>query len=439
MSLSVSNPSVFGKLPGFVVATLLAVTFFTRAYCTDDIPYYQDQVFVPNIRTVQLYVDPIQLSDPVIPLIGTAQLRLEFDDLNGGNVNYYYTIIHCNFDWTKSELNEFDYLRGFREQDILNFEYSFTSDQSYTHYDVTFPNEHIGMTKSGNYILLVYAEHNPDIPLITRRFVVFSNKVEVITNVHPPFDARYTQTHQEIDFTIRYNGFSISNPITDIKVLLMQNFRWDNAIAHLKPLFMKPYQLDYTYDMDNAFPAGKEFRYFDTRSIRYRTDRVREIRFDKKQTEVVLFPDEPRADEPYLYHSDINGKFLPGIVEGFNQKAEPDYTWVYFFLPFDYPLRNTSLYIFGKLTDWKLSDEFMMHYNADYHVYEGRAYLKQGYYDYEYITAEKGTGSITNDLLEGDSYEAENTYQVLVYLRTFGSRYDEVIAYKVTDTFNRTR
>ena len=115
MPFSFPNTTGFGRLPIIMIATLLVVTIFSRAYSTDDIPYYQDQVFVPNIRTVQLYVDPILLSDPVIPLIGTAQLKLEFDDLNGGNMYYYYTIIHCNFDWTKSELSEFDYLRGFRE------------------------------------------------------------------------------------------------------------------------------------------------------------------------------------------------------------------------------------------------------------------------------------------------------------------------------------
>ncbi|MGB3075448.1 MAG: DUF5103 domain-containing protein, partial [Chitinophagales bacterium] len=327
-----------------------------HAFAQDDITVYQDQVYVPNIKTVQLYLDPILLSDPVIPLNGSSQLHLEFDDLNGDKRNYYYTIVHCNFDWTKSELNEFDYIDGFREQDINTFEFSFTTLQTYTHYEVLFPNENMKLTKSGNYILKVYADNDPDRPIITRRFVVFSSKAEVITNVHPPYDPKFSTRYQEVDFTIRYNGLTISNPITDVRVLLMQNFRWDNAIAHLQPLFMKPYQLDYTYDLKNAFPAGKEFRYFDSRSIRYRTDHVRELNFDNRQTEVILFPDESRAEETYSVHSDINGKFIPGIIEGFNQNAEPDYTWVLFSLPFDYPLQNMDLFITGKLTDWKLSD-----------------------------------------------------------------------------------
>lgn len=405
----------------------------------DDNPVYQDRIFQPNIKTVQLYVDPIILSDPIIPLNGNSKLHLEFDDLNGDKRNYYYTFIHCNFDWTRSDLNEFDYIQGFREQEIIDFQFSFTTLQTYTHYEVLFPNDDVQLTKSGNYILMVYADNDPDQPVLTRRFIIFSSKAEVLTNVHQPYDPKYTNGYQEVDFTVRYNGMNISNPLQDVKVLLMQNFRWDNAITGLKPLFMKPYQLEYSYDLVNAFPAGKEFRYFDTRSIRYRTDHVQEIRATNRQTDIYLFPDQSRADEPYVFHTDINGKYIPGIIEGINQKAEPDYTWVYFTLPFDYPLVNTNLFVLGKLTDWKLTDEFMMHYEPSHHLYTCKAYLKQGYYEYEYVAAEKGSDRVSGDLMEGNAYETENTYQLLVYYRSFGSRYDEVIAYKATDSFNRNR
>lgn len=430
----------FLRMPAAVIGLLWLLTLNSQhVSAQDDITVYQDQVYVPNIKTVQLYVDPLLLSDPIIPLKSTVQLHLEFDDLNADKRNYYYTFIHCNFDWSRSELNEFDYLVGFREQEINTYEFSFTALQTYTHYEVLFPNENVQLTKSGNYLLKVYADNDPDHPIITRRFVIFSSKADIVTNVHQPFDPKFTFQYQEIDFSIRYNGLTISNPINDVKVLLMQNFRWDNAIANLQPLFMKPYQLDYSYDLVNAFPAGKEFRYFDTRSIRYRTEHVRELNFEGKQVEVILFPDEPRADEPYEFYADINGKFIPGIFEGFNQNAEPDYTWVNFTLPVDYPLKNLDVFITGQVSDWKLSSQFMMQYEPGKHAYTCRAYLKQGYYEYEYVTVEKGSAQVAGDLFEGDAYETENTYQLLVYYRSFTSRYDEVIAYKATDSFNRNR
>ena len=403
----------------------------------DEVPVYTDHVYNPAIKTIQLYVDPIILSDPIIPLGGSSQLHLEFDDLEGDKKNYYYTLIQCNFDWTPTDLSPFDYLTGFQEQELNKFEFSFNTNQRYTHYDLLFPNADIQPTKSGNYILKVYLDADPENMVLTRRFIVFDSKAQIVSEVHKPFDARYTDQFQEVDFNINYKGLSISNPINDVKVLLMQNFRWDNAITNLTPLFMKPNELDYTYDMTNAFPGGKEFRYFDTRSVRYRTERVKNIQAEKGVTDVILFADEVRSDQPYLFRKDIDGRFIPGIVEGFNQKSEPDYAWVNFFVPFNYPLRASHIYLFGKFTDWQLKDDFEMHYDPKLLGFTGRIYLKQGYYEYEYLTADKGDVTGSQDLIEGNSYETMNTYQVLVYYRPFGSRYDEVIAYKATDTFNR--
>jgi hypothetical protein len=422
---------------GLICLLLLIISFvYTKADNSGLI--YKDTIFNPAIKTVQLYVDPIILSDPVIPLYGSSQLHFEFDDLDGDRKNYYYTLIHCNYDWTATDLSPFEYLTGFREQDIREFSFSFNTKQRYAHYELLFPNEDIKPVKSGNYILKIYLDNDPEQTVITRRFIVFDSKAEVVTNVHNPADGRYTNTHQEIDFILNYKGLSISNPISDIKILLMQNFRWDNAVMDLKPLFIKPGQLDYNngFDLKTAYSGGKEFRYFDTRSVQYHTDRVADIQKDAVKTEVYLHPDNNRGDQPYLFHRDINGRFIPGIVEGFNQKVEPDYVWVNFNLSFDYPLRSTNIFIIGKLSDWELKDEFQMHYNPDNRSYDARLYLKQGYYEYELVTADKGADHADHDLLEGNSYETENTYQVFVYYRPFGSRYDEVIAYKATDSFN---
>lgn len=422
-----------------ILTALLVLTVFPGLRAEDGSAVLSDKTFVPYIKTVQLYVDPIILSDPVIPLRGASQLHLEFDDLEGDKKNYYYTIIHCNFDWTPSDLSSFDYIDGFREQDLNDFSFSFNTKQAYTHYNLLFPNENMKPSKSGNYILKVYLDNDPGHVVLTRRFIVVENKVQINSQVHSPVDNRYTNTYQEVDFIVNYNGISISNPINDVRVLVMQNFRWDNAITDLQPVFMKPGELEYTYDLKNAFPAGKEFRYFDTRSIRYHTERVNDIVSDAVKTDVFLTPDISRSDQQYLYHKDIDGKFIPGIVEGFNQQVEPDYTWVNFNLPFDYPLGGTSLFLLGKFTDWELKDEFQLRYNPDHHNYTARVFLKQGYYEYEMVTAEKDATTSDHDLLEGDSYETENQYQVFVYLRPFGSRYDEVIAYKATDSFNHNR
>ncbi|MBA3648378.1 MAG: DUF5103 domain-containing protein [Chitinophagales bacterium] len=418
------------------LAIVLILLFNANSALANDPAVFRDQIFTASVRTVQLYVNPLPLSDAVIPLNGPSQLHLAFDDLEGDKKNYFYTLILCNYDWTPSDLNPFGYLEGFQQQEIITFSFSFNTYQHFTHYDLQFPNADIRITKSGNYVLKVYADNDPGKVVLTRRFIVFESNLQVITDVHQPLSAKYSRTHQEVDFSLNYSGMSISNPQNDIHVLLMQNFRWDNAISNLSPLFQRSNQLDYNYEMENAFEAGKEFRNFDTRTIRYRTEHVKEIKTSNDVTDILLFSDEVRAGTPYFFRRDIDGKFLPATQDYPEEALQADYVWVYFTLPFDYPVKEGKIYLFGKFTDWQLLPDFQMQWNPKLFAYEAKAYLKQGYYEYEYIYSDNN-GNAETDLIEGNSYETQNTYQVFVYYRPFGARYDQVIAYKATDSFNK--
>jgi len=421
----------------FLWAISIGVILFSnslaaRAYNDNEV--FSDTILNPDIKTVQLYVDPLMLSNPVIPLRGTAQLHLSFDDLSGEKKNYYYTIIQCNYDWTKSELNSFDFLEGDNNAEIRDYKFSFNTNQTYTHYSLLFPNEDMHITKSGNYVIEVYADNDPEQLILMRRFIVFESMVQINSNVQQCDDVSKSQTFQQVNFTILHHGLDISNAFTDVKVLLMQNFRWDNAITNVQPQFAKPDELDYNYATQTSFPGGKEFRYFDARTTRYRTDRVNKLEEKDHTFLLTLFNDEVRNRQPYFYRQDIDGKFIPGTLDFIDQDAQADYVWVKFTLPMDYPLHGSKIFLLGKFTDWKLMPQFEMHYNSSTSVYEATLYLKQGYYEYLYRLASNELDD--DDLMEGNSYETENTYQIFVYWRPFGSRYDQVIGYKNTDTFN---
>ncbi|MCY7409472.1 MAG: DUF5103 domain-containing protein [Chitinophagales bacterium] len=421
---------------GRIFFMLLGCIQFATNVFADDREILTDKVFVPNIKTVQLFVEPLILTDPVIPLTGMSQLHLKFDDLDGDRKNYFYTIVLCNFDWTISELTSFDYLSGFAEQDIHDSKYSFNTDQLYTHYDVLFPNENIRLTRSGNYIIKVYTDNDQEQTVLTKRFIVFENKVKLLTHVTGTGDLRGENEYQQIDFTINYHGLAISNPISEIKVLLLQNFRWDNALSNLQPQFVKPEQLEY-FSANSQFEAGKEFRTFDTRTLKYRTGRVQSIEEKSSKIIVNLLPDEIRNKQQYFYSHDNNGKFIPGILDYFDQDAQPDYVHVHFSLPVDFPFRKEKIYLIGQFNGWQLIDDYEMKYNSQSSQYETTLFLKQGNYDYQYyfFSAEDESQSDAL-LLEGSDHEAENTYQLLVYYKPFGSRNDQVIGYKATDTYN---
>jgi hypothetical protein len=416
--------------------TLLCIVLLQVAAGASGGEAMTDKIYQSNIRTVQLYVDPLVLSDPVIPLRAGTTLRLAFDDLDGGKKYYYYTIVQCNYDWTVSELSPFDYLNGIQEQDIQDYQFSFNTSQPYTHYEVVFPNRSIGITKSGNYIVKVYLDGDPQQVVLVRRFIVFEGLAEIYSEIRVAEDVTLHRSHQQVNFSVSYRGLPVSNPFSEIQVAILQNYRWDNMITGVTPQFMKPEMLEYYYTAKTSFPAGKEFRYFDIRTTRYQTDRVKAITELDHSFLFTLFSDDVRSNQPYLYRQDVNGKFIPGTLDYFNQEAQSEYTWVKVTLPVDYPIRGGKIFIVGKFTDWQLWPDFELHFNDATSAYEATLYLKEGYYEYRYSFVTEGDFADA-DLLEGNDYETENTYQIFVYFRPFGARYDQVIAYKVTDSFNR--
>jgi hypothetical protein len=70
-----------------------------------------------------------------------------------------------------------------------------------------------------------------------------------------------------------------------------------------------------------------------------------------------------------------------------------------------------------------------MRYNNESGMYETSLYLKQGYYDYTYITTDMNGGNPSLESTEGNSWETENNYTILVYYRPLGARADELIGY----------
>ena len=97
--------------------------------------------------------------------------ELHFDDLNGDERNYYYKIKYFNHDWTPSNLFQNEYLKGFDNLRIENYQTSFNTLQPYTHYQLVLPNEQTEFLISGNYLLEIYNES--DKMVFSRRFVIY--------------------------------------------------------------------------------------------------------------------------------------------------------------------------------------------------------------------------------------------------------------------------
>lgn len=392
---------------------------------------YDDHVYQAGIRTVRLVPFGNDLAMPVIALNSGAQLQLSFDDLFEEFTDLSYAIYHCNADWSPSDLMRNDYLTNFGDDYIQDFEYSINAFIPYTHYRLNIPNQNVGLKISGNYVVVVYRDGNPENLVLSRRFMVYEEIVNVGGRVKRPTRVEKIDTHQELDFTISHGSYPIPNPFTDLKVTLLQNQRWDVAITDLKPQFLQNGQLIYQYDNENTFQANNEWRNFDIKNLLSLSLNVRQIRQDTF-FKVYLRKEPSRAVERYSTNFDINGQTRIRRLDASNSDSEADYALVDFYL--DYPNEiGSDVYVYGEFTDWKMLPEFQLQWNAQRRAYLGQALLKQGYYNYGFALDQAGKKHADLSYLEGSHWQAENDYQILVYNREIGSRYDRLIGFA---TFN---
>lgn len=397
-----------------------------------------DNIFDNRIRTVQLYRQEWNLSYPVIRLGTTDILNLNFDLLDERSEDYYYTFIHCDKDWNRSDIFPNDYIEGFSENPVESYKPSFNTTVNYYHYSLSFPNERAGLKLSGNYVIVVYPSGKPDEPVLTRRFMVVEDLTSFNVNVHRPQMTKNNNTGQQVDFTANHSRLQIRDPYNETFTFILQNGRWDTAKKNLKPDFYGNNELRFNSLSDgNIFPGGNEYRYFDIKSIRYQTEYVKRISYSPPYYNVYLYPSDNRESKPYFYWKDFNGKYYVAIQEGRNPDTDADYVFVYFTLPSAREVPDGEIYISGALTDWKYSKENLMTYNRDQSQYECTLQLKQGWYNYEYIFSGKKDKTTDPSLFEGNHFEAENDYLIFIYYRNPRDRYDRIIGNTTFNTLNR--
>lgn len=399
---------------------------------------YSNHVFSQKIKTVQIYKEGWNLSYPLIKLNSPDRLVLSFDLLEDQAETYYYSIIHCDKDWNKSDIFPNDYLEGYTENPIEDYKNSFNTTVNYVHYNLVFPNDRISIKLSGNYVIIVYPAGKTDEPVLIQRFIVSEEAAKITATVHRPQMTKENNSFQQLDFTVNYSGLQINDAYRDVYSTILQNGRWDNAKRNLKPDFYGDNELKYNSLSDkNIFPGGNEYRYFDIKSIRYQTEFVKRIDFSIPNYNVYLYPSENREFKPYFYWKDFNGKYYVAFQEGKHSDTESDYTYVYFTLPSDEQVPGGNLYVSGALTNWTFDKNNQMTYNSVRKEYQSTMLLKQGWYNYEYVFLRNGKTSGTSTVFEGSHYETENDYIIVSYYRNPHDRYDRVIGTATINTLNR--
>ena len=402
-----------------------------------------DEVYMPSIKTVKFTKFGDQLSFPIIALNSSDMLELNFDDMDGGVKSYYYTIVLCNADWTPAQLSYFDFVKGYTQVRIANYRTSSLALTRYTHYQINLPDKNCMPTKSGNYILKVFLDGDTNKLAFTKRFLVVDQKINLAATVLQPFNQQFFQTHHRLQVHLDTKNFDIRYPQQQLKVRVLQNYRWDNSLQLSSPTFIRQGTLQYSNENEMVMPAGKEFRWLNLRSFRLLGDRVRRQQNTDSSFTLFVKEESPRPPRQYYYYRDFNGMYINETTERINPNWNADYANVHFTFrpPGSVPYANADLVLMGELSNYGNEKSATLLFNPDQGVYETSMFLKQGYYDYQYVLRSKSNNglSYSSSLTENDTWETENAYLVLVYFRELGGRYDQLIAMRqINSQFNRT-
>ena len=401
------------KCFSFIVFSLLINPIFSQGYPILETPNFIKSIVLKPLK-LNSYAPIVQLGE---------KLELSFDDINAVENIYSFKIEHCDYNWNISNLAPTELIDGYAQDRIRNFENSFNTLQPYTHYQVQIPNQNLRIKISGNYVISVLDEDNNIV--FIRRFIIYLPKVNVGVTAHRSRDIASINEKHNVQFVINNQNLRINNPNEEIKVTLYQNGDWNSGIRNIKPKYIRGSQLLYNYVDKISYWGNNEFLYFDTKDVRNATNNIAKVRLDNIFN-TYLYGDRARGKKAYLFNPDVNGNFVLRTINSDDVDLEGDYTFVHFNLKYEENFDNDGIYIYGNFNDWQVTDENRMIYNKQTKHYEASLLLKQGFYNYTYVTVDKNH-RINTHKIEGSFYQTENNYTVIVYFKKYGELYDQVI------------
>ena len=403
---------------------LLAAAFSANALDT------KTRVFDSGFKSLRACVEGGYYAPPVIELGGNDRIRIEFDELSSDLRYLRYSVLHCNADWTPSQLVDSDYVNGFNEAEVTDYSFSSATFAPYVHYGISLPNENMQLLLSGNYLLRVYEEYEPEKPLLQVRFSIVENQVDIATELTSRTDIDYNQQHQQLNIMVDTKDYYVQNLYNDLKVVVTQNSRTDNEVLVTNPMRVSSNKAFFEHNRQLIFPAGNEFRRFEMTTTNYIGMGIDHYEYHAPYHHAVLQLDEPRAFASYSYDRTQYGRFTIRESNAFDSNTEADYMVTHFTLEMP-ELTNGDIYVDGEFTQHNFNANNQMHYNPETRSYELDLQLKQGAYNYQYLWIPDGSEKAQTGKIEGDFYQTVNEYQIKVYNRRMGERYDRLVGYSI--------
>lgn len=383
------------------------------------------EILSPTITSLQVVAGKDWLLPPITQL-GGEPINISFDDLTHEYHRYTYRIEHCEADWTTSEeIFTSDYCEGYYEDNpIDDLVESINTNTLYTHYSLQIPNERCRLKIGGNYRLTVVDNNNDDTPILTVCFMVVEPLMKVGLSMTTNTDYDINKRHQQISMDLKYGNLTVTSPETQIKTVVMQNGRWDNAVVNAKPQYVMSDGLRWDHCRDFIFNGGNEYRKFEILDPGHPTLGIETISWDGENYNAMIWTDEPR--QSYVYDEDANGAFYIRNSDNFENDYSSDYILTHFRLKS--PHLEGKVYLNASWTYDRFEPKYEMQYDNLAQLYTTTLPLKQGYYSYQYLWL-RNDGTTAPVPSEGNFYQTENQYQALVYYRPIGGRTDRLVGF----------
>ncbi|MBR5465828.1 MAG: DUF5103 domain-containing protein [Bacteroidaceae bacterium] len=403
------------------------ITHVFIALCLTISLYGQHIVYDKNVHSLQITTNNNPLLPPVLKLNHSSYLTISWDDMSHDYHHYTYRIQHCTRDWQPTtDIFESDYLRGTNDNPVEDYETSFNTTQNYTHYSLTFPNRNANVLLSGNYKLLVYENGDTDSdPILEARFMVVEDEAKLSMQVSSNTDIDFNEHHQQVTLQLNYGPLKVLDPYNQIHAVVMQNRRPSRTVSGIKPNINKANGLEWNHHNELIFPAGNEYHKFEVLNVYQSGMNVDNMRWFEPYHHATLWINT--LSQSYLSAQDNNGVFYPRTQDQESNSTQSEYVIVHFTL--EIPRLDQDVYVSGQWTNGEFDPTCKMFYNEEYQCYEASILLKQGYYEYLYITSD---GSTLQTM--GDFWQTENEYQTFIYYREIGGRYDRIVGYQCVYT-----
>ena len=382
-------------------------------------------IFTDRVKSLTSIVNGDWMNRPVMTLHSNDILQIGFDELSHNYHRLTYHIDHCEENWNVSEdIFESDWLMGFNDNQIEDYQNSINTTVLYTHYNLQIPNDRCQLKMSGNYRLTVYDEDSDNEKLLQVEFYVVEPVMSVGLEVSTNTDIDHHKSHQQLSMTLTYNELHIINPSEELRTVVMQNWREDQARRNIKPSFITMNGLSWQHHRQLIFDAGNEFHKFEVLDVSHPTMGIDRISWDGEAYQVYPFTSTVRRN--YLTDVDADGAFLIRNCNNSEIDYTCEYVWVNYTLQAPYV---GDIYINGHWTTDQYKSNYRMTYDMESQTYHAGILQKQGYYSYQYLI---GDGRLAPS--EGNFWETENRYQALVYYKGAGERTWRLVGYRALVT-----